>query len=492
MLFSRFRAAALASLLLPPATGLCASQAPAAHPVPVRGAPESFADLSDKLLPTVVNIATSQTLKRPGPQAGLPNIPPGSPLADLFKDFLGPQQNTPKHVTSLGTGFIVDPSGLIVTNNHVIQDSDDITVQLNDGTTLPAKLIGRDEKTDLALLKVTPKKPLPAAHFGDSDKARIGEWVIAIGNPFGLGSTVTAGIVSARNRDINSGPYDEFIQTDAPINRGNSGGPLFDMNGDVIGVNSAIYSPSGGSVGIGFSIPSNLVRNVVAQLRAHGTLVRGWIGVRIQAVTEDIAQGLDAPSASGALITDVTPKGPAAKAGIQNGDLIVGFDGKPVGDSRALPRAVAETPLGKTVPVDILRKGKKQTVRLTVAKLQDDKPMKATPKPAAPLQQQQKKPKSRVSQLGLSLAALDGDARAQFRVPGNVQGVVVTDVSPDSAAAEKNFRPGDVIVQVQSQNVRTPDDVARHVDEQAKAGKKIALLLVNRGGDLAYVALKLN
>ena len=490
MLFSRFRAATLAFLLLPPVTGLCASQVPAAHPVPVRGAPESFADLSDKLLPTVVNIATSQTLKRPGPQAGLPNIPPGSPLADLFKDFLGPQQNTPKHVTSLGTGFIIDPSGLIVTNNHVIQDSDDITVQLNDGTTLPAKLIGRDEKTDLALLKVAPKKPLPAAHFGDSDKARIGDWVIAIGNPFGLGSTVTAGIVSARNRDINAGPYDEFIQTDAPINRGNSGGPLFDMNGDVIGVNSAIYSPSGGSVGIGFSIPSNLVRSVVAQLRAHGTLVRGWIGVRIQAVTEDIAQGLDAPSASGALITDVTPKGPAAKAGIQNGDLIVGFDGKPVGDSRALPRAVAETPLGKTVPVDILRKGKKQTVRLTVAKLQDDKPMKATPKPAAPLQQQ--KPKSRVSQLGLSLAALDGDARAQFRVPGNVQGVVVTDVSPDSAAAEKNFRPGDVIVQVQSQNVRTPDDVARHVDEQAKAGKKIALLLVNRGGDLAYVALKLN
>jgi serine protease Do len=455
-----------------------------------RPAPDSFADLSDKLLPTVVNIATSQTLKQPGPQAGLPNIPPGSPLADLFKDFLGPQQNVPRHVTSLGTGFIIDPSGLIVTNNHVIQDSDHITAQLNDGTTLPAKLIGRDEKTDLALLKVTPKKPLPAARFGDSDKARIGDWVIAIGNPFGLGSTVTAGIVSARNRDINAGPYDEFIQTDAPINRGNSGGPLFDMNGDVIGVNSAIYSPSGGSVGIGFSIPSNLVRSVVAQLRAHGTLVRGWIGVRIQAVTEDIAQGLGAASASGALVTDVTPKGPAAKAGIQNGDLVVGFDGKPVGDSRALPRVVAETPVGKTVPVDILRKGKKQTVRLTVAKLQDEKPMRATSQPAAPLQPA--KPKSRISQLGLSLATLDGDARAQFRVPRSVQGVVVTDVSPDSPAAEKNFRPGDVIVQVQSQNVHTPDDVARHVEEEAKAGKKVALLLVNRGGDLAYVALKLN
>src|SRR5215470_5746376 len=241
-----------------------------AMPAFARPAPDSFADLADKLLPTVVNIATSQTLKQPGPQAGLPNLPPGSPLADLFKNFLGPQQNVPRHVTSLGTGFIIDPSGLIVTNNHVIQDSDHITAQLNDGTTLPAKLMGRDEKTDLALLKVAPKKPLPAAHFGDSDKARIGDWVIAIGNPFGLGSTVTAGIVSARNRDINAGPYDEFIQTDAPINRGNSGGPLFDMNGDVIGVNSAIYSPSGGSVGIGFSIPANLAKDVVTQLLKFG------------------------------------------------------------------------------------------------------------------------------------------------------------------------------------------------------------------------------
>src|SRR5882757_6361546 len=298
---------------------------PVAAPAWARPAPDSFADLANRLLPMVVNISTSQTLKAP-PQNAMPQLPPGSPLEDLFKNFLGPKPNTPRHVTSLGSGFIIDASGYIVTNNHVIEDSDQITVSLQDGTQMPAKVIGRDTKTDLALLKVVSKKPLPATHFGDSDKARIGDWVIAIGDPFGIGSTVTAGIVSARNRNINAGPYDEFIQTDAPINRGNSGGPLFDMNGDVIGVNSAIYSPSGGSVGIGFSIPSNLVRNVVAQLRAHGTLVRGWIGVRIQAVTEDIAQGLDAPSASGALITDVTPKGPAAKAGIQNGDLIVGFD----------------------------------------------------------------------------------------------------------------------------------------------------------------------
>ena len=457
-------------------------------PAFARPAPDSFADLADRLLPTVVNIATSQTLKQPGPQAGLPNIPPGSPLADLFKNFLGPQGAAPRHVTSLGTGFIIDASGLIVTNNHVIEDAEHITATLNDGTTLPAKLIGRDEKTDLALLKVSPRKPLPAAHFGDSDKARVGDWVIAIGNPFGLGSTVTAGIVSARNRDINAGPYDEFIQTDAPINRGNSGGPLFDMDGSVIGVNSAIYSPSGGSVGIGFSIPANLVREVIAQLRQYGVARRGWIGVRIQAVTDEIAEGLGLPAATGALITDVTQKGPAAKAGIQNGDLITAFDGKPVGDSRALPRIVADTPVGKTVAVDLLRKGKKQTARLTVAKLQDDKPAaQAVPQKVSP----PTKTRSRISQLGFSLAVVDGDARAQFKLAGNIQGVVVTDVATDSPAAEKNFRAGDVIVQVHGQNVRTPDDVARLIEADAKAGKKIELMLVNRGGDLTYVALKL-
>jgi serine protease Do len=461
----------------------------ASAPAFARGAPDSFADLTDKLLPTVVSIATSQTLKQGAPQASLPDIPPDSPLAQLFKNFLGPEHAQPRHVTSLGTGFIIDPSGLIVTNNHVIEDAEHITATFNDGTMLPAKLIGRDEKTDIALLKVTTRKPLPAAHFGDSDHARIGDWVIAIGNPFGLGSTVTAGIVSARNRDINAGPYDEFIQTDAPINRGNSGGPLFDMDGNVVGVNSAIYSPSGGSVGIGFSIPSNLVRSVVAQLQKYGVLRRGWIGVRIQAVTDDIAEGLGLPAKTGALITDITPKGPAAKAGMANGDLVTGFDGKTVTDSRALPRMVADTPIGKTVSIDVLRKGKKQTLKLTVAKLEDDKPMHAVAK--APPPAAQAKPKSRVSGLGLSLAAIDGDARAQFKLGGNVHGVVVTDVAPESPAAEKNLRPGDVIVQVQNQAVKTPDDVMRQVEADAKAGKKIELMLVSRGGDLTYVALKL-
>ncbi len=452
-----------------------------------RPAPDSFADLAAKLLPTVVNIATSQTLKAP-PRAAIPNVPPGSPLEDLFKNFLGPDGEKPRHVTSLGSGFIIDPAGFIVTNNHVIEDSDQITVTLNDGSSLPAKIVGRDTKTDLALLKVAPKKPLPATHFGDSDKARIGDWVMAIGDPFGLGSTVTAGIVSARNRDINAGPYDDFIQTDAPINRGNSGGPLFDMDGNVIGINSAIFSPSGGSVGIGFSIPSNLARDVVVQLKQFGVARRGWIGVRIQQVTEEIAQGMGLPGTQGALIADVTGGGPAQKAGLQNGDVVIGFDNKPVGDSRELPRVVAATPIGKTVNIDVLRKGKKQSYRIVIAKLDEgppDKPGKKLPPPAP-------KVKSKLSQLGLTLAPLDDNARSKYKLAGNIQGVVVSDVDPASPAADKNFRPGDVIVEVQSQPVKAPADVEARVDADAKAGKKVELMLVNRNGDLTYVGLRLD
>ena len=458
-----------------------------AVPAVARPAPDSFADLANKLLPTVVNISTSQTLKAPPPSA-MPQLPPGSPLEDLFKNFLGPKSNTPRHVTSLGSGFIIDPTGFIVTNNHVIEDSEQITVMLNDGTQLPARVIGRDTKTDLALLKVAPKKPLPATHFGDSDKARIGDWVIAIGDPFGLGSTVTAGIVSARNRNINAGPYDDFIQTDAPINRGNSGGPLFDMDGNVIGINSAIFSPSGGSVGIGFSIPANLAREVVGQLRQFGVARRGWIGVRIQQVTSEIAEGLGLPTSSGALVADVTAGGPAAKAGLVNGDLITGFDGKPVGDDRALPRIVADTPIGKTVNIDVLRKGRKQSMRITVLKLADDsKPDKPVKAPASPSKNQ-----SKLSQLGLTLGALDGPARAKFKIGAGIQGVAVTAVDPASPAGEKNLRVGDVIVEVSGQAVKTPDDVSKRVDADAKAGKKVELMLINRDGDLTYVGLRLN
>ena len=458
-----------------------------ATPALARPAPDSFADLANKLLPTVVNISTSQTLKAPS-QNTMPQLPPGSPLEDLFKNFLGPKPNTPRHVTSLGSGFIIDPSGYVVTNNHVIEDSDQITVSLQDGTQMPAKVVGRDTKTDLALLKVVSKKPLPTTHFGDSDKARIGDWVIAIGDPFGIGSTVTAGIISARNRNINAGPYDDFIQTDAPINRGNSGGPLFDMDGNVIGINSQIYTPSGGSVGIGFAIPANLAREVTGQLRQFGMARRGWIGVRIQGVTAEIAEGLGLPTIQGALVAGVTDGGPAARAGLVNGDLITAFDGKPVPDDRALPRIVADTPIGKTVNIDLLRKGKKQTMKITVQKLADDaKPDKPVKAPPAPVKNQPK-----LAELGLSLGPLDAAARVKFKIAPGIQGVAVTGVEAGSSAAEKNLRPGDVIVEVAGQSVKTPDEVAKRVDADTKAGKKSILMLINRGGDITYVGLRLN
>ncbi|HEY5046395.1 MAG TPA: DegQ family serine endoprotease [Rhizomicrobium sp.] len=459
----------------------------AASPLVARGTPDSFADLASQLLPTVVNIATTQTLKpNSAAQSALPDLPPDSPLQDMFKDFLS-QSKIPRHVTSLGSGFVIDPSGLIVTNFHVVEAADDITVTLNDGTSLPAKLIGQDGKTDLALLRIKPKAPLPAAHFGDSDKARIGDWVIAIGNPYGLGSTVTAGIVSARDRDIAAGPYDNFIQTDAPINRGNSGGPLFDMSGNVVGINSTIISPSGGSVGIGFAIPANMAREVVDQLRQYGQTRRGWLGVRVQQVTSDLAEGMGLPAAEGALVADVTPNGPAAKAGIRNGDLVTGFDGKAVPDSRALPRVVADTAIGRTVEIDVLRKGKKETFRVTVAKL-DDGDAEGVPKS---VKISAAMPTSKLSQLGLSLTTLDGDARTKYHLAGEVQGVVVSAVDPDSAAGEKNLQPGDVIVEVQNQPVHTPQEVAKRMEADAKSGRKVELLLVNRNGDLAYIAIRL-
>lgn len=455
-------------------------------PVQARPAPDSFADLAAKLLPTVVNIATSQTLK-PRRQADLPKLPPGSPLEDLFKNFLGPREGEPRHVTSLGSGFIIDPSGYIVTNNHVIEDSDEITVTLNDGTELSAKVVGRDTKTDLALLKVKPSHPLKATHFGDSDTARIGDWVIAIGDPFGIGSTVTAGIVSARNRNINSGPYDDFIQTDAPINRGNSGGPLFDMDGNVIGINSQIYTPSGGSVGIGFAIPSNLAKDVISQLRRFGEARRGWIGVRIQAVTPEIAQGMGLPGTSGALVAEVTAGSPAAEGGVKTGDVLVTFDGQPVPDDRALPRIVAETPIGKTVNVTVLRKGNKMNLRVTVQKLTDDSKADRSVKPA-PTQGKERAP---LGQLGLTLGALDGAGRAKYKIAGQIQGVLVTAVDPSSPAADKNVRAGDVIVEVAGQKVTSPDQVTARLAADRKAGKKVVLFLISRAGNLAFVGLTL-
>ena len=346
-----------------------------AEPAQARG-PENIADVAEQVIDAVVNISTKQTVDMSS--STMPQLPPGSPFEEFFDEFFknhrgqgSPQ--TPRRVNSLGSGFIIDASGLVVTNNHVIADADEVSVILNDGTTLKAEIIGRDTKTDLALLKVKPDKPLKAVKFGDSDKLRLGEWVIAIGNPFSLGGTVTAGIVSARNRDINSGPYDNYIQTDAAINRGNSGGPLFNLNGEVIGVNTAIISPSGGSIGIGFAVPSKTVVPVIDQLRDFKEVRRGWLGVRIQQVTAEIADSLSIKPPRGALVAGIDDKGPAKPAGIEPGDVIVKFDGKDIKEMRDLPKIVAETPVGKDVAVTIIRKGKEETKTVKLGRLEDDK-----------------------------------------------------------------------------------------------------------------------
>jgi serine protease Do len=464
-----------------------------AVPPAIAARPQGFAELAEHLSPMVVNISTSQTLRRPGAQQNDTPAPPGpqggGPNDDFFKNFLD-RDNRPRRVQSLGSGFIIDPAGYVVTNNHVIDGADEITVILADTTSLTATLVGKDDKTDLALLKITPKAPLSVAKFGNSDQSRVGDLVMAIGDPFGLGGTVTAGIISARNRDINSGPYDDFIQTDASINRGNSGGPLFNMDGEVIGVNSAIYSPTGGSVGIGFSIPSNAAQRVIEQLRATGTISRGWLGVRIQTVTDEIAQSLGMDKAKGALIAGMTEGGPASKAGVQAGDVVVTFDGKPVVDQRALPRLVADTDVGKTVQLEVVRKGQAKTMPITIEKLvEDEKVASATAngaKPATP-----GTPTPQMVNLGMTLAPITGDSRKRFKLDEKTVGAVVTDVDNDSPAGQKNIRPGDVITEVAQQKVTTPEDVSTKLTEEKNAGRKVVLLQVSRGGELTFIGVRM-
>src|ERR1700726_4662870 len=381
--------------------------------------PDSIADVAEKVIDAVVNISTSQKVEaRNTPMPQLPNDPQ---LDELFRDFFnrrgqGDQQNRdrgPRRVNSLGSGFIIDPSGIVVTNNHVIADADEVTVILNDGTRLKAEILGRDTKVDLALLRVKPEKPLTSVAFGDSDKLRLGEWVVAIGNPFSLGGTVTAGIVSARNRDINSGPYDNYIQTDAAINRGNSGGPLFNLEGEVIGINTLIISPSGGSIGIGFAVPSKTAVAVIDQLRQFGETRRGWLGVRIQQVTDDIADSLNIKPARGALVAGIDEKGPAKPAGIEAGDVIIKFDGKDIKEMKDLPRIVADTPVGKDVEVVVIRKGQEEKKTVKLGRLDDgEKQAALTPnKDAAP------EDKSVVQKtLGLNLSNMTDDLRSRYKI----------------------------------------------------------------------------
>ena len=478
-----------------------------ATPSMARGGPDGFTDVAEAVIDAVVNISTSQKVE--GRQQGggsgggvtPPQLPPGSPFEEFFEEFFknrrqgdnnqGPNRDrSPRRVNSLGSGFVIDPSGLVATNSHVIADADEINVVFNDGSKLKAEVVGRDQKTDLALLRIKPEKPLKAVKFGDSDKLRLGEWVIAIGNPFGLGGTVTAGIVSARNRDINSGPYDNYIQTDASINRGNSGGPLFNLNGEVVGINTAIISPSGGSIGIGFAVPAKTAVAVMDQLQNFGETRRGWLGVRIQQVTDDIAESLGMKQARGALIAGIDEKGPAKPAGIEPGDVIIKFDGREIKEMRDLPRIVADTPVGKEVEVLVVRKGKEETKTVKLGRLEDgEKAIQAAAKTETPKEEDKTVVKKT---LGLDLANLSDDLRKRHKIKDSVKGVVVTAVEPGSAAAEKRLSAGDVIVEVAQEAVTSAEAVQKRVDQLKKEGRKSALLLVaNTEGELRFVALSL-
>jgi serine protease Do len=459
-----------------------------------------FEDLAERLLPTVVNVATTSKVASPvqGELPPMPELPPGSPFEQFFKDFYDQYQNgkppaeEEQKVSSLGSGFIIDAAnGYIVTNYHVIKDADDIKVTLNDDTTLDAKLVGEDDKTDIAVLKIKPAKPLAAAAWGDSDKARIGSWIMAIGDPFGLGGTVTAGIVSARQRDINAGPYDQFIQTDAPINRGNSGGPMYNMNGEVIGINTAIFSPSGGSVGIGFAIPSNLAKGVVAQLIQYGKTKRGWLGVKIQEVTPEIAESIGLDHAHGAMVSSVTPQGPAEKAGIRSGDVILKYNDHAIKEMRELPLMVAESEVGKQATVALWRKGKEQTVTVDLGQLEKAEETMAAEKKGKGGESTHEKAKvTTVESLGLGLSSLTDDQRSTYKIPRSVKGVLVAQVKQSSDAADKDLAVGDVIAEIDQQEVTTPEEAAGKVEAAQKAGHASVLLFVSRGDDMRFVALK--
>ena len=466
--------------------------------------PPSVAPIAEKLFDAVVNISTSQTLK--GPQGvPLPKVPKGSPFEEFFKDFFDKNGGAggAQRVSSLGSGFVIDPSGVIATNNHVIADADEIYVNFNDGTRLKVtKVIGRDLKTDIAVLQVKPDKPLAAVRLGDSGKMRVGDWVMAIGNPFGLGGSLTVGVVSALKRDINSGPYDEFLQTDAAINKGNSGGPLFNMNGEVIGINSAIISPSGGSIGLGFAIPVNEASEVIGQLRQFGEMRRGWIGVSIQSLTDDTAGGIGLKEAKGAIVAQVSPGGPADQAGVKAGDVIVSFDGQPVPDMRSLPKIVALTAIGKAVKVDMLRDGKPLTVTTTVARLDEAaaaSDAKAGADEGGTLPAPEDGPLANPegggsavadATLGLTLQALTPELKSKLGVADKIDGVAVTAADPKGAGAAKGIHAGDVIVEITNEKVSTPADVAARIEAVRVAGRRSALILLSDPkGEIRFVAV---
>ena len=438
-----------------------------------RGGPKSVAPLADELIEAVVNVSTSQSIK--GPEGlPLPKVPKDSPYHEYFDDFFDNKNKSipDRMVSSLGSGFIIDgEQGILVTNNHVIDGAEEIIVNLHDGRKLKAELIGKDPKTDIALLKVKSDVPLKEVKFGSSTNLRVGDWVMAIGNPFGLGGTVTVGIISAKARNINSGPYDDYLQTDASINKGNSGGPLFNMDGEVIGVNTAIISPTGGSIGIGFAVPADTVVPVVQQLRQFQEVRRGWLGVKIQSITRQIATSLGIPQNTGAIVAAVTPDGPAANAKIQPGDVILKFDGHEVEGLRSLPRLVANTPIDKVVDVEILRKGKRQTLKVKIGRLEEERafsPEFAPDDAPSP---------SETVVLGLRLSALTDELRSKYGLSNDISGAVVNDVDPKSPAAAK-IKVGDVIVEASNAPVSSPTDITKRVESLKKSKRKTVTLQV--------------
>ena len=452
-----------------------------------------FSELADELIPSVVSVSVmisrdTSPNNRPVP----PQFPPGSPFEDFFKDFFerrgvpgAPPPRQRRSETAAGSGFIIDKKGLIVTNNHVIANSSSITVILHDGTSLQAKLLGADKKTDLAILKVETDIDLKPVEWGNSDNAKVGNLALAIGNPFGLATTVTLGIVSAKARDINAGPFDDFIQTDAPINRGNSGGPLFNLQGEVIGVNTAIYSPSGGSVGIGFAIPSSLAEGIVNQLIDYGKTVRGWLGVRIQTVTSDLAESLGLDRPYGALVATIIPDSPAEKSGIKAGDIILQFNNKEVTEMRKLPRLVAEAEVNKKSKIVIWRNEKEITLDVLIAELKEDQTASNDKKSKKKVVQE-----GEVKELGIKLVNLNEEVRVRQNIPDEIYGLLVLDVTQNSEAERKGIRPGDIIQEVNQVPVNKVSELKEIIKKASN--KKGVLLLVNRQGNIIFIALKIN
>ena len=434
-----------------------------------------FAELVAKVKPAIVNISTEE-VPQTTQMSDMPALPDGSPFGDMLRQFFDRRGAMPRH--GLASGFIIDPAGYIVTNNHVADGANKVTVTLDSGSSYSAKIVGRDPKTDLAVLKIDAAEPLPYVAFGNSDAEQIGDWVVAVGNPYGLGGTVTAGIVSAHDRNINAGPYDDFLQIDAPINPGNSGGPVFNQSGQVVGIDTAIYSPNGGSVGIGFAIPSNIASKVAAELREHGSVERGWLGVQMQPITPPLATAIGLAKPEGVLVDKVDSDSPASRAHIQQGDVVTEFDGKALNTPRDLALAVANARAGDRADLTIWRNGSGRRMAVTIGQ----QPREQTADSAG---------SSQNAPVGMALAPLGPDARSGLGLNADTQGVVVAQVTPGSRADESGVRTGDVILKVDGRAVGTPDDATTRIHAAEHAKKEAVTLLVSRDGTYYYLALQL-